>query len=93
MIGTVSTDEKAEIARAHGCAHMIVYTRENVAARVREITDGVGVPVVFDSIGATTFPTSLDSLAGAGCWSASAPRPARSRRSTRCSSRSRARCS
>ena len=52
VIGTVSSDAKAEIARANGCAHMIVYTRENVPARVRELTDGVGVPVVFDSIGA-----------------------------------------
>jgi NADPH2:quinone reductase len=66
VIGTVSTDEKAEIARAHGCAHPIVYTREDVAARVREITDGVGVPVAFDSIGRTTVPSSLDSLAKRG---------------------------
>ena len=66
VIGTVSSDAKAEIARANGCAHVIVYTRENVPARVREITDGVGVPVVFDSIGATTFATSLDSLARRG---------------------------
>ena len=62
VIGTVSTDEKAAVAREHGCAHTIVYTRENVAARVRELTDGVGVPVVYDSIGATTFHQSLDSL-------------------------------
>jgi len=62
VIGTVSSDEKAEVARAHGCAHTIVYTREDVAARVREITDGVGVPVVYDSIGRTTFQQSLDSL-------------------------------
>ncbi|MGV9945933.1 quinone oxidoreductase family protein [Rhodococcus aetherivorans] len=66
VIGTVSSDAKAEIARANGCAHVIVYTRENVPARVREITDGVGVPVVFDSIGASTFATSLDSLARRG---------------------------
>src|SRR4051812_27047239 len=66
VIGTVSTDGKAEVARAHGCAHTIVYTREEVAARVREITDGVGVPVVFDSIGATTFASSLDSLSRRG---------------------------
>ena len=66
VIGTVSTDEKAEIARAHGCAHTIVYTREDVAARVREITDGVGVPVAYDSIGQTTVPSSLDSLAKRG---------------------------
>jgi NADPH:quinone reductase len=66
VIGTVSTDAKAEIARAHGCAHTIVYTREDVAARVREITDGVGVPVAYDSIGKTTVPSSLDSLAKRG---------------------------
>src|SRR4051794_19366194 len=62
VIGTVSTDEKAEIARAHGCTHTIVYTREDVAARVRELTDGVGVPVAYDSIGRATVPSSLDSL-------------------------------
>jgi NADPH:quinone reductase len=62
VIGTVSTDEKAEIARAYGCTHTIVYPREDVAARVREITDGVGVPVAFDSIGRATVPSSLDSL-------------------------------
>jgi NADPH:quinone reductase len=66
VIGTVSTDAKAEIARAHGCAHTIVYTREDVAARVREITDGAGVPVAYDSIGKTTVPSSLDSLATRG---------------------------
>jgi NADPH2:quinone reductase len=62
VIGTVSTDEKAEIARAHGCTHTIVHTREDVAARVRELTDGDGVPVAYDSIGRTTVPSSLDSL-------------------------------
>jgi len=66
VIGTVSTDEKAEVARAHGCTHTIVYTREDVAERVREITDGAGVPVVYDSIGATTFQSSLDSLSRRG---------------------------
>jgi NADPH:quinone reductase len=62
MIGVVSTDEKAEIARAHGCAHTIVVARENIAARVREITDGRGVPVVYDSVGKDTLQASLDSL-------------------------------
>ncbi len=66
VIGTVSTDEKAAIARAHGCTHTIVYTREDVAARVREITDGAGVPVAYDSIGRTTVPSSLDSLSRRG---------------------------
>ena len=66
VIGTVSTDEKAEVATAHGCTHTIVYTREDVAERVRELTDGAGVPVVYDSIGATTFQSSLDSLSRRG---------------------------
>ncbi|SDD24081.1 quinone oxidoreductase family protein [Rhodococcus tukisamuensis] len=66
VIGTVSNDQKAEVARAHGCDHVIIYTRENVAERVRDLTDGAGVPVVFDSIGASTFETSLDSLARRG---------------------------
>ena len=62
MIGTVSTDEKAEVARAHGCAHTIVTSRENIAQRVREITNGKGVPVVYDSVGKDTLQASLDSL-------------------------------
>ena len=62
MIGTVSTDEKAEIAKAHGCTHTIVTSRENIAKRVREITDGKGVPVVYDSVGKDTLTASLDSL-------------------------------
>ena len=62
MIGTVSTDEKAEIAKAHGCAHTIVTSREDIAKRVREITDGKGVPVVYDSVGKDTLMASLDSL-------------------------------
>ncbi|MBO9649088.1 MAG: quinone oxidoreductase [Variovorax sp.] len=62
MIGTVSTDEKAEIARANGCAYTIVTSRENIAKRVREITDGKGVPVVYDSVGKDTLEASLDSL-------------------------------
>jgi NADPH:quinone reductase len=66
VIGTVSTDEKAEIALAHGCAHTIVYTRENVPERVRELTGGKGVPVVYDSVGQTTHRWSLDSLARRG---------------------------
>jgi len=66
VIGTVSTDEKAAAARAHGCEHTIVYTREDVATRVRELTDGAGVPVVFDSIGRTTYQQSIDSLARRG---------------------------
>ena len=62
MIGTVSSDEKAAIATANGCAHTIVTSREDIAARVREITGGKGVPVVYDSVGKDTLDASLNSL-------------------------------
>jgi NADPH2:quinone reductase len=62
MIGTVSTDEKAAIARANGCTHTIVTSREDIAKRVREITGGKGVPVVYDSVGKDTLMASFDSL-------------------------------
>ena len=62
VIGTVSTEAKAEVARAHGCDHVILYGREDVAKRVREITGGVGVSVVYDSVGKDTFAASLDSV-------------------------------
>ena len=62
VIGTVSSDHKADVARGHGCDHTIIYTRENFAERVREITGGAGVPVVYDSIGKDTFMGSLACL-------------------------------
>lgn len=62
VIGTVSSDAKAEVAFAHGCEHVINYSHESVAERVRELTDGRGVDVVFDSVGKDTFMTSLESL-------------------------------
>ena len=62
VIGTVGNDEKAELARAHGCHHIIVYSRENFVERVREITGGQGVAVVYDSVGQATFMGSLDCL-------------------------------
>lgn len=62
VIGTVSTEAKADLARAHGCDHIIYYTRENVAQRVRELTGGEGVAVVYDGVGKDTFAGSLDSL-------------------------------
>ena len=68
MIGTVGSDEKAALAREHGCAHTIVYTRENFVERVKEITGGKGVPVVYDGIGKDTFPASLDCLAPRGLF-------------------------
>ncbi len=66
VIGTVGSEEKAELARANGCDHPIVYTRENFAERVRELTDGAGVPVVYDAVGRDTFEGSLDCLAPRG---------------------------
>ena len=79
MIGTVSSDAKAQLAREHGCAHTIVYTRENFVERVKELTGGKGVPVVYDSIGKDTFPGSLDCLSPRGLFvsfgSASGPVP------------------
>ena len=62
VIGTVGSDAKAELARANGCDYPIVYTRENFAERVKEITGGVGVPVVYDSVGKDTWDGSLDCL-------------------------------
>ncbi|WP_153116081.1 quinone oxidoreductase family protein [Rhodocyclus tenuis] len=62
VIGTVSNEEKAALAHAHGCAHVIRYDREDVAVRVREITGGEGVAVVYDGVGRDTFMASLDSL-------------------------------
>jgi len=66
VIGTVSTDEKAQVAREHGCDHPIIYTRENFVECVKEITDGKGVPVVYDSVGIDTFENSLDCLSPMG---------------------------
>ena len=62
VIGTVGSEEKAELARAHGCHHVIVYNRENFTERVREITGGQGVAAVYDSVGKDTFMGSLDCL-------------------------------
>ena len=68
MIGTVGSEEKAALAKANGCAHAIVYTRENFVERVKELTGGKGVPVVYDSIGKDTFPASLDCLKPRGMF-------------------------
>jgi len=62
VIGTVSNPAKAELARAHGCNHVIDYSREDFAKRVRELTGGAGVAVVYDSVGKDTVAGSLDSL-------------------------------
>jgi len=66
VIGTVGSDAKAALAKAHGCDHPIVYSRENFVERVREITDGAGVPVVYDAVGLDTYMGSLDCLAPFG---------------------------
>lgn len=68
VIGTVGSEEKAAVARAHGCDHVVLYRTDNVAQRVRELTNGQGVPVVYDSVGAATFEASLKSLARRGLF-------------------------
>jgi NADPH2:quinone reductase len=79
VIGTVGSDDKAQLAKAHGCDHPIVYTREDFTKRVRELTNGAGVPVVYDSIGKDTYTKSLDCLAPLGMFvsfgNASGPLP------------------
>lgn len=80
VIGTVSSEEKAALARAHGCDYPIIYTREDFHARVLELTSGAKVPVVYDSVGRDTFAKSLDCLAPLGVMvlfgQASGPVPA-----------------
>jgi NADPH2:quinone reductase len=68
MIGTVGSDEKAALAKANGCEHTIVYTRENFVERVKALTDGKRVPVVYDGVGKDTFPASLDCLSPRGLF-------------------------
>jgi len=66
VIGTVGSESKMEIAKAHGCSHVINSSTENVVARVKELTNGKGVPVVYDGVGQATFLTSLDCLSPRG---------------------------
>ena len=66
MIGTVGSDEKAALAKANGCAETIVYTRENFVERTKALTEGKGVPVVYDGVGKDTFMASLDCLSKFG---------------------------
>ena len=68
VIGTVGSAGKALIARSHGCTHVINYREEDVVARVKELTKGEGVDVVYDSVGKDTFPASLDCLKRRGMW-------------------------
>jgi NADPH2:quinone reductase len=80
VIGTVGSDAKAELARRHGCHHPVVYTRENFVERVKEITGGKGVPVVYDSVGKDVWQGSMDCVAPLGMYvnfgNASGPMPA-----------------
>ena len=62
VIGTVGSDEKIEIAKSNGCDHVINYSKENFAEKVKEITNGVGVPVVYDGVGKKTFDGSIECL-------------------------------
>ena len=66
VIGTTGSDAKIDIAKAHGCTHVINSSKEDVVARVKEITGGKGVPVVYDGVGQATFMTSLDCLSPRG---------------------------
>jgi NADPH2:quinone reductase len=68
VIGTAGSPEKMALAKAHGCAHVIDYHKEDVAKRVREITGGKGVPVAYDSVGKDTFQATLDSLSPRGMF-------------------------
>ena len=68
VIGTVGSAEKAELARANGCDHVILYRDEDFAARVKEITGGKGVRVVYDGVGKDTYPASLDCIAPLGMF-------------------------
>lgn len=68
VISTVGSAEKAALALAHGCDHTILHEDEDFVARVRDLTDGRGVPVVFDSVGKSTFPASLDCLQPRGLF-------------------------
>ena len=80
VIGAVGSEDKATLARQHGCEEVILYRDEDVAARVKEITGGAGVPVVYDGVGAATFEASLSSLSRRGMLvsfgNASGPAPA-----------------
>ena len=68
VIGTVGSDEKVALAKANGCDHVINYRTEDYVARVKEITGGAGVDVAYDSVGADTFPATLDCIRPTGMW-------------------------
>jgi NADPH2:quinone reductase len=80
VIGTVGSEAKAKLAKRNGCRYPVLYKKQNLPKRVREITKGAGVPVVYDSVGASTFEQSLDCLAPFGLFvsfgNASGPAPA-----------------
>ncbi len=68
VIGTVSSRKKASLARKNGCDHPIIYTEKDFVQQVRRLTKGEGVPVVYDGVGKTTYPASLDCLQSRGMW-------------------------
>ena len=68
VIGTVGNEEKAALAKQHGCHHTVLYNEENLLDRVKEITNGEGVPVVYDSVGKDTYEVSLDCLSPRGLF-------------------------
>ena len=68
IIGTVGSDEKAELAKAHGCTHTINYREQDFVEEVKKLTDGKGVAAVYDSIGQDTYPQSLDCIQPLGTW-------------------------
>ena len=68
VIGTVSTADKAALAKAHGCTHVINYKTEDFVKRTKELTNGAGVDVVYDAVGKDTYPGSLDCLKPLGLW-------------------------
>jgi NADPH2:quinone reductase len=82
VIGTVSTEEKAALAKAAGADHVILYTKQDFEPEVKRITGGRGVDVVYDGVGASTFDKGLSCLRPRGLMASSARRAARSRRST-----------
>ena len=93
VIATVSSEEKESLARGAGAAEVVRYDHEDVLERVRALTDGRGVAVVYDGVGRATFDASLECWPRAGCWCCSARRAVRSRRSIRCVSCAAARSS
>ena len=93
VIGTVGSKEKAELAKKNGCHHTILYKDEDFVAKVKDITGGKLCDVVYDGVGKTTFPASLDCIKPLGMFVSFGSRRARSTLSTSIFCRRKARCS